>query len=220
MLKNMPIKIFSHRGLATKKSQENKVESFKNAYKNGLRAIELDIWYLKNQLILKHNRPNNFNNLDCLEDLLENFKNDVEYWLDFKNLNPKNCDQVIKKIKELVDQHQIKLNNLNFAPFITDLKKAEIIYHSIRKYFGKKAKIIAVIEKLLPKNYQTFYQQLKVLDIYGLSIQWKNINPEFRVVFKDIKIFAWTVNEQKVANFLEKIGVENIASDTLVSTKK
>jgi glycerophosphoryl diester phosphodiesterase len=103
------IKIFSHRGLRIKKSQENKIESFKNAYKKGLRAIEFDIWYLKDQLILKHNRPSNFNNCDSLEDLLANFKNDLQYWVDFKNLNPKNCDQALKKVKDLVDKNKIKL---------------------------------------------------------------------------------------------------------------
>ncbi len=209
------IKIFSHRGLRAKKSQENKIESFKNAYKKGLRAIEFDIWYLKDQLILKHSQPNNFNNLDSLADLLGNFKNDVEYWLDFKNLNAKNCDQALKKAKELVDKNKIKLSNLNFAPFITDLKKAEIIYQSIRKHFGKEVKIVAVIEKLSSKNYQKFYQDLKTLGIYGLSIQWKNLNSDFKTIFKDIKIFAWTINDQKTSDYLAKIGIENIASDNL-----
>ncbi len=217
----MPIKIFSHRGFATKKSQQNKIEAFKSAYKQGLRAIEFDIWYLKNQLVLKHSRPNNLDNLDRLEDLFIAFENDIEYWLDFKNLNSKNCNLAIKKTKELVDKNKIKLENLNFAPFITDLKKAAIVYQSIRKYFGNQIKIIAVIEKLLPRNYKKFYQELKSLNIYGLniyglSIQYKNINPEFRIIFKNIKIFAWTVNDQKTADLLAKIGIENIASDTLI----
>ncbi len=211
----MPIKIFSHRGSVIKKSQENKIEAFKNVYKKGIRAIEFDIWYLKNQLVLKHNRPITLNNLDRLEDLFISFKNDVEYWLDFKNLNARNCDLAIKKVKEIIDAHQINLDNLHFAPFIIDLKKAEIVYKAIRKYFGNQAKIIVVIEVLLPKNYQQFYQQLKDLNIYGLSIQYKNINPEFRAIFSKIKIFAWTVNDRKTADYLAKIGVENIASDNL-----
>jgi glycerophosphoryl diester phosphodiesterase len=211
----MPIKIFSHRGSAIKKSQENKIDSFKNVYKKGIRAIEFDIWYLKNQLVLRHNRPIILNNLDRLEDLFSTFKNDVEYWLDFKNLNARNYDLAIKKVKEMTDEHQIKLEHLHFAPFITDLKRAEIVYRAIRKYFGNKVKIIAVIEVLLQKNYHKFYQKLRDLDIYGLSIQHKNINPEFRAIFSKIKIFAWTVNDRKTANSLAKIGVENIASDKL-----
>jgi glycerophosphoryl diester phosphodiesterase len=217
----MPMKIFSHRGLIEKKTdKENKVESFQNAYKKGLRAIECDIWFLKSQLVLKHNRPSNLQNLDSLENLLVSFKNNVEYWLDFKNLNSKNCDKAVKSIKEIIHKNKIKLENLNFAPFITDLKKAKIIYQSINKNFGNKVKIIAVIEKLPEKNYQNFYSDLKSLEtdgikIYGLSIQWKNLNFQFKTIFKDIKIFAWTVNDKKTANFLEKIGIENIASDKL-----
>ncbi len=211
----MPIKIFSHRGSVSKKSEENRVESFKNAYKKGLRGIEFDVWYLKSQLVLKHNRPSNLKNLDHLEDLFANFKNDVEYWLDFKNLNSRNCDLAIKKTKAIIEKNKIELKNLYFAPFITNLKKAAIVYQAIRKYFGNQIKIVAVIEKLSPRNYQKFYQELKNLDIYGLSIQYKNINPEFRTVFSDIKIFAWTVNDKKTADLLEKIGIENIASDNL-----
>lgn len=215
----MTIKIFSHRGSVIKKNQENKIESFQNAYKQGLRAFEFDIWYLKNQLVLKHNRPTTLKNLDHLQNLFSTFQNNVEYWLDFKNLNSKNCDLAIKKTKEIIDKNKIELKNLHFAPFITDLKKAAIIYRSIRKHFGQQIKIIAVIEKLLPKNYQKFYQELKNLNIYGLSIQYKNINPEFRIVFNDIKIFAWTVNDQKIADNLAKIGIENIASDNLFVTQ-
>ena len=212
------LKIFSHRGFASKKNQQNKLESFEKAYQEGLRAIEFDIWYLEDQLFLKHNRPRNFNNLDHLEDLFLRFKNKVEYWLDFKNLHPRNCDLAISKVKKIIDDNQIKPNNLYFAPFITDLNKAKIIYQSIRTHFGNQAQIIAVIEKLLSKDYQKFYQQLKDLGIYGLSIEHQNINQKFKDIFFDIRIFAWTVNKQETADLLDKIGIENIASDNLKPT--
>ena len=85
----MPIKIFSHRGSVIKKSQENKIEAFKNVYKKGIRAIEFDIWYLKNQLVLKHNRPITLNNLDRLEDLFISFgiENRCSY-VNTKKVNP------------------------------------------------------------------------------------------------------------------------------------
>ncbi len=212
----MTIKFFSHRGLVAKSIKENTLDAFRNAYKNNFRAIEFDIWYLKNQLVLKHNRPNNLNNLTKLEDFLTEFKNKIDYWLDFKNLHPKNCDAAIKEVKKIVGNLKIKPNQLYFAPFITDLEKAKIIYKSIRKYFGEKAQIVAVIEELRPKDYQEFYQKLKAANIYGLSIQYKNINSEFKNIFHDIKIFAWTVDDQKTVNFLEQIGVENITSNKLI----
>jgi len=213
------IKKFSHRGLIECKIQENTLEAFKNAYKNNFRAFEFDIWYLKNQLVLKHNRPNNLENLTKLADFLREFKNKVEYWLDFKNLHIKNCDVVIKRIKAIIDDLKIKPKKLYFAPFITDLKKAKNIYQTIRKYFGENAQIVAVVEKLNQENYQNFYQELKAANIYCLSIQHQNINSEFKNIFYDIRIFAWTVDDNKDLDFLDKIGVENIATNKLIPTQ-
>lgn len=209
----MTLKIFSHRGLVDKNAPENSLKAFKNAYEKGSKAIELDIWYLKNQLILSHNKPKNLNDFDKLENLFLEFKNKFEYWLDFKNLNRSNASLVMSKIKTLLDKNKIKPQNLYFAPFITDFDQAKVIYKVIRKYFGESAQIVAVIEKLPKNNYQKYYKQLKEGNIFGLSIQYKNINSDFRKVFADIKIFAWTVNERKAADLLDKIGVENIASD-------
>ena len=210
------IKKFSHRGLIKDGIKENSLEAFKNAYQNNFRAIEFDIWYLKNQLVLKHNRPSNLNNLTTLEGLFCEIKNKVEYWLDFKNLNSKNCDSAVKEVRKIVDNLKIKPSQIYFAPFITDFVKAKIIYQAIRKYFDETSQIVAVIEKLDQKNYQKFYQQLKENNIYGLSIEHKNINIEFKNIFYDIKIFAWTVNDQKTSNLLAKIGIENIATDKLL----
>ena len=215
----MSIKIFAHRGLVAKNIKENTLEAFQNAYKNNFRAFEFDIWYLKNQLVLKHNRPNNLKNLTNLKDFFTTFQNKVEYWLDFKNLHLKNCDAAIKEVKKIIDDLKIKPQKLYFAPFINDLKKAENIYQTIHKYFGKDAQIIAVIEKLNPKDYNKFYQELKEANIYGLSIYHKNINLGFKNIFHDIKVFAWTVDDQKTLNFLEQARVENIASNKLIPTK-
>ncbi len=211
----MPIKIFAHRGLIAKNIKENTLDAFKNAYQNNFRAFEFDIWYLKNQLVLKHNRPNTLSNLTKLEDFFAEFQNKTEYWLDFKNLHSKNCDATIKAVKKIIGDLEIKPQKLYFAPFITDLEKAENIYQTIRKYFGKDTQIVAVLEKLNQKDYQKFYQKLKSANIYGLSIYYKNINLEFKKIFHDIKIFAWTVDNQKTVNFLEQIGVENLTSNKL-----
>lgn len=213
----MSIKIFAHRGLVENNITENSLEAFKNAYNQGFRAIEFDIWYLDNQLILSHDQPFDPKNLSRLEDLLQEFSNHsgVGYWLDFKNLNNSNCDMVIEKVKELTDSAKINLTQLYFAPFITDLKQTTVIYQTIRQHFSNNAQILAVIEKLEPQDYQEYYQQLKNNNIYGLSINYHNIQESFKKIFKDIRIFAWTVNDRNVAKYLEGLGIENIASDSL-----
>jgi glycerophosphoryl diester phosphodiesterase len=211
----MKLKIFAHRGLISKDIKENSLQAFNNAYKSGFKAIELDIWYLENQLILTHDKPKDLKNLDKLEDLFLKFKNNIEYWLDFKNLDDKNCNFALRNLKTIIDKYKINLQNLYFTPFITDFDKANNIYNMIRKYFGKNVQIVAVAEILPPENYKKYYTKLKENNIFGLSVEYKNINQNFRDVFCDIKIFAWTVNDKKSAKLLNKIGIENITSDKL-----
>ncbi|MFT5703887.1 MAG: glycerophosphoryl diester phosphodiesterase [Rickettsiales bacterium] len=212
----MSLKIFSHRGIIGKNSQENTLNSLKKAYKNDFRALEFDIWFVKNQLVLRHNRPNdNLNHLTKLSEVFAEFGNEVEYWLDFKNLNTRNCKSALKAVKTTTKNLKIKSRQIYFAPFILDFKKAQKIYAIIRKYFGKKIKILAVLSLLKKDHYQEFYQKLKTENIFGLSIQHRNINPEFRKIFHDIEIFAWTVNKKTTHDFMEEFGVENIATDKL-----
>ncbi|MFT6259022.1 MAG: glycerophosphoryl diester phosphodiesterase [Rickettsiales bacterium] len=212
----MSIKIFSHRGIIGKHSRENTLKSLQKAYKKDFRALEFDIWFLKNQLVLNHNRPrDNLSQLTKLSEVFEEFGNEVEYWLDFKNLNTRNCESALKAVRTTAKNLKIESKQLYFAPFILDFKKAQKIYAVIRKKFGKRIKILAVVRLLKKNDYQKFYQKLKANNIFGLSIQHRNINPEFRKIFHDIEIFAWTVNRKTTFDFMKGFGVENIASDKL-----
>lgn len=209
------MKYFSHRGLVDKNHKENSISAFSSALNQGFKAIEFDIWFLENELVLHHDRPNNLNNLARLQELFAKFQNKIEYWCDFKNLSEANCIDAIKSFKKIVDAEKINYQQLYFAPFITNFKQALKIYEVIRKYFGEDVLIVAVREKLKDEDYSQFYQTLKSNRIYGLSIQYSNLNAEFKKIFSDIKVFAWTVNDQKIAENLNKIGIENIATDKL-----
>ncbi|MFT6077704.1 MAG: glycerophosphoryl diester phosphodiesterase [Myxococcota bacterium] len=211
----MSLKIFSHRGVTGKKIKENTLESLQNAYKKNYKALEFDIWYSKNQLVLRHNRPHNLTRLTKLVDVFAEFGNNVDYWLDFKNLNTRNCESAIKSVKKMIDDANIKNKRIFFAPFILDFKKAQKVYEVIRNYFGQKVQILAVVRQVDPEDYQKLYQILKTNNVSGISIQHRNINSEFRKLFHDIEIFAWTVNRQKTCDFMKEIGVDNIASDKL-----
>ncbi|MFT6333129.1 MAG: glycerophosphoryl diester phosphodiesterase, partial [Lentimonas sp.] len=95
------MKIFSHRGLSDSKTRENSLDAFKKAFEKGIRALEVDIWCLENELFLTHDHTYKPENLNKLEELFSEFGNDVFYWLDFKNLSPKNTLDVMKKVKKI-----------------------------------------------------------------------------------------------------------------------
>ena len=60
------------------------------------------------------------------------------------------------------------------------------------------------------------YFKLQENKIFGLSINYKNIDDKLIKNFKNIEIFAWTVNNRKTADYLAKIGVQNIVSDKIL----
>lgn len=209
----MQPKFFAHRGLVSKNAPENSISALKNAFENKIKAVEFDIWYFKDELIVSHDQPKN--QILKLNDYLAVYKNKMEYWLDFKNLNKHNCDQALTQLKTITKTLKIKQKNLNFAPFITDFTEALEIYKIIRKYFIR-AKILAVKEKLKISDRKKYYQILEENKIFGLSIHYKNIDADLIRLFKKVEIFAWTVNNKKTANYLAKIGIQNITGDKIL----
>lgn len=212
------IRLFSHRGFIQKGVNQNSLTSLKKAQEVGFNAIEFDIWFIENQLVLKHARPKS-EELSKLTKFSEFFcfGNDFTYWLDFKNLNKTNAIKALKLTKEILDKKRIDLEKVYFAPFITDYKKAEIIFTKIRNIFSSKAKLVAVCEKLEnhtdQQNLQKFLRQnqIKFLSIFHQLIDVKLIKN-----LSEIEFFAWTVNEQDRLKTLENLGVKNFATDKIL----
>jgi glycerophosphoryl diester phosphodiesterase len=211
------VRLFSHRGFTSEVFLQNSIKSLKNAHEFGFRAIEFDIWFLNQKLILKHDAPQK-NELETLPDFSDYliFKNDFIYWLDFKNLDEKNVADALKLVKKKLDKAGVNLDQSYFAPFITDYKIAEKILAEIRKIFGEKVRFIAVCEELeneiAIKNLRNF---LTKNNIKFLSIFHKLIDEKFLKLFPDIEIFAWTVNDVKRLQELERLGVANFATDKI-----
>jgi glycerophosphoryl diester phosphodiesterase len=212
----MQYKIFAHRGLTNNFIKENSIKALINAADNGFNAIECDIFYYNKKLLLSHDQPDSIGQLDDLEGFLEIFAGQMQYWLDFKNLTIENALEVLPELKRITDKLHIEQKNLFFAPFITEINPQTLLIYQIIKSHFNQAQILAVKEKLAIIDYQSYYQQLKDNDIYGLSIQFSNINSEFMKVFSDRQIFAWTVDRKKDLINLAQLGVKNVTSNKLL----
>lgn len=211
------VKIYAHRGFRdTNNIKSNSVASVISSFENGFRAIEIDIWYYKKQLLVNHNQPRkeNCHELPQLEEIFL-YKNQISYWLDFKNLNGKNTLPVMMEIKKIFSAKKIDLTQIYFAPFITDEKKLLPVIAKIREVFGKQAQIMAVCEKLEKKKQQNFYQFLQEQEIKFLSIKHDLIDTDFIKIFQGIIPFAWTVNDLEIMKKLIKLGVKNFTSDSI-----
>ncbi len=211
------IKLFAHRGFVTGNILQNSIASLKNAYDFGFRAIEFDIWFLEQELFLKHDRPKiaELNNLPKFKEYFL-FNNHFEYWLDFKNLDEENVDEILRMVKKNIDECGINLEQVYFAPFITNYTIVRNIIKKFKNYFGEKVNFVAVCEELKNINEVKILREfLSENKIKFLSIDHKLINQDFVKLFSDIEIFAWTVNEKGRLEELENLGIKNFATDKL-----
>jgi glycerophosphoryl diester phosphodiesterase len=210
--------LFAHRGFGP---TQNSIVSLNQAYKNGFKAIEFDIWFLEKQLFLKHDRPkkSELKTLTNLGDFFA-FKNEFCYWLDFKNLDEENADDALKLVREKINEAAINLNQIYFAPFITNYEIAGKIFIKIRKIFGKGVKLIAVCEELKsPEDVRILRDFLTKNEVKFLSIFHQLIDKTFVKIFSDIEIFAWTVNDLKGLKELENLGIKNFATDKITQKR-
>ncbi len=213
----MSCKLFSHRGLLSRNVKENTIKSFQNAFDNHFEAMEIDIWYYKKEFILSHDKPKDLNNCDNLANLFKQFGNKIDYWLDFKNLNLDNIKEASYNLKINADKFNIDYNKIIFVPYLNNinLEKNLFSYKEIRNNFGENCNIGTLIKKIDKKDWKKYHQQLKENNIKILSVQFENINEDFIKIFSDINLFAWTVNDKKDFNYLKKLKIQNIATDTL-----
>jgi glycerophosphoryl diester phosphodiesterase len=211
------IRLFAHRGLALNGIVQNSVDSLRNAYGGGFRAVEFDIWFFDGKLLLKHDRPqkSEIKFLPILRDYFS-YKNEIVYWMDFKNLDENNAEAALKMVKKEMDKAGVKLEQVYFAPFTSNYKKAAKIFSAIRKIFGEKAQVVAVCKKFAGRNYKEKLRNfLDQNSVKSLSISHRLINKNFMKIFNGIEIFAWTVNNLKTLRRLEGIGAKNFATDKI-----
>lgn len=216
------IKIFAHRGYVINEIKENSIESLDFAYKNNFDGVEYDVWFFENDLFINHDEPKiqEKNSLPKFQEYFK-YKNEFQYWIDFKNFDKISIDSLRKSfeiIKNAIKNCEIDEENIYFAPFITSFDKALIIYNEFYKFFGKNIKIMAVIDEIEKKDLRNYCEILKENDIKFLSINHKNINQEFVEIFKEITIFTWTVNDFQRFQELKNLGIKNFTSDKI--TKK
>jgi len=173
------VKIFAHRGFATKHCPENSILALKKAHEMKFDGVEFDLWFIDGEFVVVHDHPSHkqIKNLPRLADFLQ-FHNDFYYWLDFKNLNSQNYIAAISRVRQDIILSKIDLDRFYFAPYIDNYNFAKEVFYQARRLIDKKLKITAIFQD---KNK---YQQLKSLiknENMGLSqIKFKQ-SPNFLI---------------------------------------
>lgn len=212
------IKLFAHRGYHTKSIPQNSLRSIKNAFKNGFRAVEFDIWLFKNELLINHDKPNlkTLNKLNRFSEFMI-YGNDIEYWLDFKNMNLKSVKKILTLLKKDIDKANIKYEKLYFAPYITRYSNLKKIFDCITSIFSEKIKLVMVCDN--SKQIKELIKFSNSNKINFLSIDYKLLNQKNIDLLKKLQILAWTVNDINKIKELSKLGVKYFATDTVIPSK-
>ena len=209
------IRLFAHRGFVEKNMKENSILSLKNAVNKGFKAIEFDIWWVENEFFIKHDKPNNKEKfiLPKLQDYFC-YGNDLEYWLDFKNIDQFNIDAVLEKLKIDLTEKKIDLTKVFFAPYITNYNLTEIISLKFRKFFSHKINFVGVCDE--KSNIRQIIDLIDLELINFVSIDYNLIDNNLLKKIKPSKIMAWTVNDIKKINDLYMFGVDKFATDKII----
>jgi len=209
------IKLFAHRGFVENNMKQNSIASLKNAFAKGFKAIEFDIWWLDGEFFVKHDKPNRKEefSLPRLQDYLY-YKNELEYWFDFKNIDQSNVDDVLKKLKANLILNEIDLNKVFFAPYITDYAMAIKIALKFRNFFSQKINFVGVCDNQSGLQEIIDLIEMEVIDF--VSINHLLINSELLKKIKPSKLLAWTVNDIKQINDFYMLGIDKFATDKVL----
>ena len=209
------IKLFAHRGLVENNMKQNSIASLKNAFEKGFKGVEFDIWWIDGEFFVKHDKPagKELFLLPRLQDYLVH-KNELEYWIDFKNLDEKNIDNALKKLKEVLILKEIDLNKVFFAPYISDYILTGKISLKFRNFFAQKINFVGVCDEEAQCQGAVDMIDIGVIDF--ISINYKLINKDFLKKIQPSKLLAWTVNDVNEINDLYMVGVEKFATDKVL----
>jgi glycerophosphoryl diester phosphodiesterase len=215
------IKIFAHRGFTfdennpQNKIDQNSLASLNNAVDHGFKAIEFDIWYFNSQLILCHDQPNltNYQNFTKFDEYFI-YGNELDYWLDFKNLDESNIDNALRLMKSQINFAKINLEKIFFAPYCTNYLLSQKIFYKFKEAFGSAIKLVALLDKA--QQIPNIYEFVIKNDVKFISIDYKLINEDLIDKFQGIEFLAWSVNDRLILDNLSKIGVKYFASDKIL----
>lgn len=211
------LRFFAHRGYHNQSIAQNSIASLKEAYELNFRAVEYDVWFLEGKIYVVHDRPES-NELESLPQLSDYFlfKNEMKYWIDFKNLDQDNCEEAFLLTKKTIFDAKINLENIYLAPYITDYKISKSLLTKARKIFGKDINYIALCDSLTgERNLLELKDFITENQIKHLSIFYKLITKDLVKEFLDIELFSWTIKDVQTVVELEELGIKNFATDKI-----
>lgn len=192
---DIPSGAWAHRGLHTEHPQ-NSIQAFKAALDSGFEGVELDVFYIErlNDFVVSHDPQisGSEDTLLRLEKVLQRFEDSLYYWVDLKNLNRKNYQDI-----RLLLNETSKFFNVKDKLFIESA--AAVPLGNLAKS-GFKTLYWAQYNRNFPKR----WLKLKLIKLYmilypysGVSCQHDYCTNDFIKHFYKKNIFIFTINSEE-----------------------
>jgi len=207
------INLFAHRGYWQENMQQNSIASLKAAHEKKFYGVEIDIWFCDGKLLVKHDRPNQGEILPKLEEFFL-FKNEFEYWLDFKNLYQGNAKDAFILLKNMLENCGTRQERVYIAPYEENCEVVKEILKNFQEIFPENNNFAAVCDH--QDRLQYCINFIKSLDIKYTSIAYHLVDENLVRKLSGSTIFPWTVNDLDVVKKLNKLGVKNIITDKII----
>jgi hypothetical protein len=126
---------WSHRGNNNEGLPENTIAAFEYALKFGLTGIETDVFWddVRQTFVVTHDAPQPGVIYPTLNEITGRFKDSVQYWIDFKNLDANNQKKAAAVLYELSEKY--KLQNKFFVESSKGVLLSRFHSASIKKLY-------------------------------------------------------------------------------------
>ncbi len=187
--------IWSHRGVHNR-LQENSLEAFQLAKEQGFKGVEIDVFYDNGKFVVSHDKPYQLVNGEILllSQVFKQFESELFYWIDLKNINRRNKNEVASNLNEIFNGYE----GLQEKVFIESGNGL-----ALRRLSKKGLNCIYWVQfsRSQPKQFlKLIFIKAVILNSHfkGISSDFRFVDKTFRKQFKNLNWYIFTVDVQLV----------------------
>ncbi|WP_405377272.1 hypothetical protein [Nonlabens sp. Asnod3-A02] len=204
-LSNLDFKVWSHAGFIKDSNFElDSMESFEKAKSNGAKGIEIDVIYDvdMDEFIVSHDFPYKLHNNEPLklDSVFTVYKEEYNYWLDFKNLKDLEETEVKESFKNLVSLLEKKNVSQDFV-LIESVHLKNLSYFTKNNFYT--SWWITPSKSRYLSHLRNYSHKLKYIlgEYSSLSMPYKYYE-RVEEPMNNIPVNLWTINDK---DFFHKV---------------
>jgi len=205
--------LWAHRGFhGGDPARENTVEALLAADRIGFPGVELDLFWWRNRLVVRHDPPEGGDDAaaaPALADFLDVLPPRLQLYLDFKNLTARNAPEVARPLRELLERRGA------LGRTYVESKHPDALA-ALRRVVPGVNTLLWITD---PSDREAVRAAVERSGTHALSLEHSRITEAFLRDFADLLIHTFTVNDAERARALARAGVDVILTDEDFSTE-